>query len=375
MLYLLHHKAASRVDLANALSLTKAGISVLVSEMLDNELIVETGILNTTSIGVGKKKIAIDINAKKGLTIGCFINEEFIFGGLADLRGNVHYMCEPIPIVKREQEIILSTLIECIEEISEQAQDANILGIGIACNPNIQDVLQNFKALQKYVSQKTNLPVAVSGSPKALGTAQMDFSLNVPDDYFLFVEIDSSMNVALFLNGEIYAGGHGKAGSLNHMVIDPNGPVCECGRKGCLNTIVSTEYVMQQVRDNFSKEKFPVLYDLLCGNIDQLNYTALMLASSKGDKGARELEDNADERFLQVLLNLVSVLDPKHCYLYGLTLFENDFIDKSNKTALELLGNDYKDVFSACSFKRSQVFLSGCAIAGRKFFFQKEAEH
>ncbi len=369
---MLHNKAVSRVDLSNALSLTKAGISVLVSNMLKNNLIIETGLLNTNSTSVGKKKIAIDINATAGLTIGLFINEEFIFGGLADLRGNVQYVCEPFPIVKHDKERIILTLLECIEEILEQTQSRKVLGIGIACNPNIQDVLRNFKSLQKSVSQKTNLPVVISGSPKALGTAQMDYSSSVPDNYFLLVEIDSSMNVALFLNGEIYAGEHGKAGSLNHMVIDPNGPTCKCGRRGCLNTIVSTEYIMHQVRNNFSKEKFPVLYDLLGGNIDQLNYSALMLASSQGDKGAKALENEADERFLQVLLNLVSILDPKRCYLHGITLFESEFIEKSNKAAIKLLGNDYCNVFSTCDFKHNYVFLAGCAIAGRKFFFQKD---
>lgn len=368
--------AMSRVDLARELSLTKAGVSTLVSEMLEEGTLAETGECLTDEAGKpGKKKIAININPACGCTIGCIVDLDFIYTGTADVRGCVLREYDPVPMRCTTPEQLLEVLLQKIGEVVRCEYCEKLLGIGIGINADVLTLLHRGRGLYQEVQQRiaaaTGLRVTVDSSTRALAIAQIDYGKTEQNESILFVQENDTINMAFVLGGEIYTGAHKNAGNMGHVVVDPNGPMCTCGRRGCAKALVSVKYVLQHIKKIYSKETFPILYELTNGNPEQLNYDAVVLAAYKGDLVAKKIYDKAENLSLQLLLNLVNMFDPEKCYIHGIGVYADEYIAECNKMAEQTLDKRYRNVFELSFLNAGQSFLGGCAIAGRRYFYQK----
>lgn len=368
--------AMSRVDLARQLSLTKAGVSVLVGEMIEHGLLIEAGeCLNEDAGKPGKKRTAIDINPKCGSTIGCIVDLDFIYVGTADIKGRVLREYDPVPMRCTTAAQLHEVLLQKIGEVAAWEASEKLLGIGVGINADVLTLLQRGKGLYQEVQQRiaaaTGLRVTVDSSTRALAIAQIDYGKTEQTESILFVQENDTINMAFVLNGEIYRGAHENAGNMGHVVVDPNGPLCTCGRRGCAKALVSVRYVLENIKKIYTKETFPVLYELTNGNPGQLNYDAVVLAAYKGDLAAKEIYDKADTLSRQLLLNLVNMFDPEKCYIHGIGVYADEYIAECNKAAEQLLDKRYRNVFQLSFLNGGHSFLGGCAIAGRRFFYQK----
>jgi predicted NBD/HSP70 family sugar kinase len=65
---------------------------------------------------------------------------------------------------------------------------------------------------------------------------------------FVYVKASHGLGAALVLGAELYRGGHGLAGEIGHAVVEPDGALCRCGSRGCLETVVSIERIREQIR-------------------------------------------------------------------------------------------------------------------------------
>lgn len=370
------HGAMSRVDLARQLSLTKAGVSVLVGEMIEDGLLIEAGeCLNEDAGKPGKKRTAIDINPQCGSTIGCIVDLDFIYVGTADVKGCVLREYDPVPMRCTTAAQLHDVLLQKISEIVAWEAFENLLGIGVGINADVLTQMKVgngfYQEVQTRIARATGMRVTVDSSTRALAIAQIDYGRAEQSESILFVQVDDTMNMAFVLNGEIYMGAHQNAGNMGHVVVDPNGPLCTCGRKGCAKALVSVKYVLENIKKIYTKERFPILYELTNGNLGQLNYDAVVLAAYKGDPGTKEIYDKAETLTRQLLLNLVNMFDPEKCYIHGLGVYADEYIAECNEAAEQLLDKRYRNVFKLSFLNGGHSFLGGCAIAGRRFFYQK----
>ncbi|MYA43147.1 MAG: ROK family protein, partial [Gemmatimonadetes bacterium] len=86
--------------------------------------------------------------------------------------------------------------------------------------------------------------------PPTLGVvAALWWGVGVVIDDFVYLTVARGVGAGLMLGGEIYRGATGVAGEIGHISIDPNGPECVCGNRGCLATFVGTRHLVQRARD------------------------------------------------------------------------------------------------------------------------------
>jgi predicted NBD/HSP70 family sugar kinase len=80
----------------------------------------------------------------------------------------------------------------------------------------------------------------------ALGERAAGAARNCDD--FVYVKASHGLGAGLVLRGELYAGANGLTGELGHTVVEPDGALCRCGSRGCLETVVAIERVREQIR-------------------------------------------------------------------------------------------------------------------------------
>lgn len=234
----------SRADLAKVTGLTRATVSAVVRDLADDAVVEEIGL--STAGGVGKPATLVDI-AADGRHILCLdLSEPAQFvGAVVNLAGKV--------VVRRSYDRKGKTgraAVTLVRSICRQlVADAErpLLGIGIA-TPGIVDdagvvataahLKWNNLPLAADLSRDFALPVAVVNDANAAALAELTFG-DDPAENLICVRVDEGVGAGLVLDGRLFAGSSFAAGEIGHVVVDPGGTLCACGKRGCLETEVS----------------------------------------------------------------------------------------------------------------------------------------
>jgi glucokinase len=133
------------------------------------------------------------------------------------------------------------------------------------------------------------------------------------DMYTVFV--GSGVGSAVIANGRIVQGGGGVAGELGHTKVVPDGRVCGCGEKGCLEAYTGGHNIIAQTRELMSRSA--TLRELTGNNPDGVTPVTLEQAAEKGDPVARELYERIGLFLAMAVANQVTVLNPARLILGG----------------------------------------------------------
>lgn len=242
----------SRVELGRHIGLSRMAISKVTEEMALHHIIRETGIDNRTGRGKRSTVLAIDTAYWRVITID--LTQPFIIkGALVDLCGRIAERAES-PI--ESDTITVDDVITLIERLRAMS-DQPVLGAGVAL-PGIVDsegaVLNAVHLgwsrlpLRARLEEALELPVSVNNATRMALIAERFFGEGSPNS--LLVRIGQGVGAALCVNDEVVDGQTFAAGEIGHITIDPNGPVCACGRPGCLETFLSSSRLHAMIAEN-----------------------------------------------------------------------------------------------------------------------------
>lgn len=102
-------------------------------------------------------------------------------------------------------------------------------------NLNWECVTNITELIQKYY----DLPVAITNDANAAAIGEMTFGAAKDMKHFILITLGTGLGSGIVVNGELVYGHDGFAGELGHTTVDPNGRICGCGKKGCLEAYVS----------------------------------------------------------------------------------------------------------------------------------------
>ena len=297
----------SRADLAKKTELTPASITKIVQKLINEEIVVELGLGDSTG---GRPPKILKLNSKAGNFISIYLASDYIELVLYDL-GVKRIYEDKHDIWIRTKNKIIDDIVAMIERAIETSR-VKVLGIGIAVN-GLVDTKSGISVysphckwnnvnLVKILEEKFNIKIYVENDVRAMAMGEKSYGIAKKSENFVVINIENGVGSALYLNNQIYRGTHFGAGEFGHIPIEDNEQRCSCGKKGCLETLVNN----QNLEDKYF-------------NLTEKNLKAWEIYEeyNKGNKIAVQLVENIAVVLAKGLVPLVNILNPDLIIIVG----------------------------------------------------------
>lgn len=376
----------SRIDIAATLELTRAAVTIITNEMIEQGIIKEIGEYKHTTEKAprGRKKILIDINHNYKFVIGVTIEEDIVSVGLSTLAGAVLDKRNVSLQEGMEFETIFKYVRDSVLEIlgDNCLEKSNILGIGLGVFPtmygklniNMVDGEPDYSFLKKRVCEITTLPIVIDNSVKGSAMANIDFLKNRGSDRIntAFLQYGNQLHfVVTNLNDPIKSYDN-RTDFVDKIIINPSAEdiTCECGRRGCVKSEITPRAVVNKAKKIFSPEKTPQLYRICGGDPEKVTLRFMIDAYNKGDEGMADIRDRMFNLMAVLLNNLYYSTNPQKIILHNFGLVPADYEDLLERVR-NIAGEPVRDCIGLSIIEDKHRFLSGCALAIRALFYTK----
>lgn len=324
----------SRKDMAKRLRLTPAAITVITNEMISERLLEEIG--EEYKPGrAGRREIIVDICYSRYHAIGININLDYTVLTCLDLKGTTLFEDRFRTPNSNTPNEFIKQMWNLIEDNLREVQKNNIVGIGVGVRGIVDShrgiSLESFGLWNEKVNVKdilesiTNLPVRLDNNVRNIARGQMFFSKERLRS-FLLVKYGPGIGGALVVEEGLFTGHNYRAIELGHIIVEQPGILCRCNQYGCLETVSSYYAIERSVKDVYSKQHTPVLYEMTGGDISKLNLEIIMQSYNMGDELIQDIVSKAMRCFALMLKNVITLLDPEKVILYGVAFENEDFL-------------------------------------------------
>ncbi|MGO1041949.1 ROK family transcriptional regulator [Clostridioides difficile] len=251
----------SRASIASTIGLNKATISAITKKLIDESLVHEIGIGNSTHSG-GRKPILLVFNKCAGISLSMDIGYDYIFSSLSYLDGTI-VNSKNLTDIQVNKDNVIQLIDEIINSynISKIDTPYDVIGFtlaihGITCeNKILFTPYYNLNEIDLYsiLSEKYDFPIHIENEANLTALAESTFS--TVHNSLLSLSIHSGFGSGIIINNKLYNGRNGMSGEIGHTIIMPNGKPCPCGNLGCLEQYCSEKKVFEQLSslENISK--------------------------------------------------------------------------------------------------------------------------
>lgn len=301
----------SRADLARQSSLSAPTVSTIVDKLI------KRGIFNEVSMAPssgGRPPVLLSIDPKAGYVVGIKLRANGLTTVVCDLDAQI--------VATRETEMSLvgnpGAAILAIEQATLRVlrdaavPQAKVLGVGIGL-PGIIDTdrgVCNFSHLLWWrdvdlsgpLRKRLGLPVWVDNDVNTLAVAEK-WAGDAPDARdFVTLSVGRGVGLGIVIDRSLYRGVNGAAGEFGHIIVEPGGAKCDCGRFGCLEAIVGEGALCRAVgarlgRDIARRDLIDLVRD--------------------GDEIARSVVDSAGRKLGLAVANMMTLLNPELLIICG----------------------------------------------------------
>ena len=305
----------SRTDIARRSGLSLATISGIVADFVEKGLVQEIGAGTSTG---GRKPVLLGLNPRAGFVVGLKLMEHAITSALTDLDATVlHHRITHLH-GQRDLDSVVKAIIESVwSTIDESGVDiSQVRGIGVG----MAGVIDGRMGLCRYspffgwcdaplgelIEREIGLPVYLDNDVNTLTIAEQWVGYGHSVDLFIVVTVGRGVGAGFVLNGQFYRGALGGAGELGHLVVEEDGPLCSCGKHGCLETLSSDPAVLRQARMALEAGEDSVL-----AGVTPLTIEGVAQVAEDGDALAQRILGHAGHMLGIGIAYLVNLLNPQ----------------------------------------------------------------
>lgn len=306
----------SRVEIAEQTGLSAQTVSNVSRRLLDEGIIREAG---QRILGVGKPRIILELDPTGGYAIGVHLDPAVITYVVLDLDGRVvaHHSTRTPSDVTPDRVIL--DMRDAIEAIIDEAgvDRARVLGVGIAA-PGPLDLdrgvvldpplLEGWHgvALRDALAAATGLTVLLEKDVTAATVAELWTSSAHERDDFMFFYYGTGVGVGLAIAHEAVRGATNNAGDAGHIIVDPDGPLCSCGRRGCLGDAIMPRGLVGRA---ISSGLITAPGDRLGGREVDEGLARIAALAESGDAEASTILDEMADRVAVAVVTIANLLD------------------------------------------------------------------
>ena len=323
----------SRKDLAQALGLSSASVTYICTELLEERILCEKGEIQ--EIRAGRKKILVDINYDFFRVISIRIEKTETCVTITDLKGRNPVSRRMATDSGTEPEEFLKEIAGVCQALVAEARIPKeiLTGVGVSVpgilgdGPEVSDVADRIwdrpVNLAACLERELHLPVVVSNDVRAFAEAELIFGSGKNLEDMLFLRGGPGVAAAIVIQKKLYDSHIYKNAEIGHIVLDPQGRPCRCGRRGCLETFVSSSAQAEKLNACCSAQEKARLGKFLGRNLQQIEEQDLPDLLRLNDPSVMSILEPEAERFARTVCNVITVLAPDRVILCG-RLFESD---------------------------------------------------
>jgi glucokinase len=183
------------------------------------------------------------------------------------------------------------------------------LKTGVVLNPPNLPCWRDFPLAEKIVSMY-HVPVRVDNDANAAALAETRWGAARGYHYVFYATIGTGIGTGIVLDGRIYHGNTGSAGEGGHVSIDYRGPLCSCGKRGCIEVLAAGPAIGARARAKLTAGSPSTILDLAMGEVASVTSEFVGKAYVGGDALAREILEETVDVLTPWLGNIVDLLDP-----------------------------------------------------------------
>jgi glucokinase len=242
--------------------------------------------------------------------------------GLVDREGRILQQGRKPMVANGTADAALEAVTSAIDSLLSQTSDAvQSIGIcapgpldpetGVVLNPPNLPCWRNFPLAQR-IAAKYRVPVRVDNDANAAALAETRWGAARGFRYVFYATIGTGIGTGIVFDGAIYHGNTGSAGEGGHVTLDYQGPVCSCGKRGCIEVMAAGPAIGARARAKLKADpkRSSAMLDLAKGNIASVTSEMVGQANASGDPLAREVLLETVELLTAWLGNIVDLLDP-----------------------------------------------------------------
>lgn len=259
------------------------------------------------------------------LILGVDIGGTKVAAGLVDSRGEILVKSRAPMVSQGDAEAGLEAVVQVIEFVrtAEPSRGASFSAIGISSpgpldpqrgiviNPPNLPCWRNFPLAEK-IEQAYGVPTRIDNDANAAALAEAIWGTGRGYSSVFYATLGTGIGTGIVLDGRIYHGRTGAAAEGGHVTIDPRGPRCNCGKRGCIEALAAGPAIAQRARAKLgeSRDKRSKIFDRVGGNLDLVTAEVVGAAYRSGDSLATTvLQETAD--LLTIWLgNVIDLLEP-----------------------------------------------------------------
>ncbi len=359
--------AVSRTQLVETSGLNKSTVGHLIAQLQAWGLVKDNGISDPRP---GRPATLVDIAPNGGRMIGVELGVDFISIVLTDLKCNIVWRQKVETNGSGSNQTQTLEQAERLVEtaIAEAARcECRLFGIGLGV-PGLVDYTTgtllfapNLRwsnvPLRDMWTRRFQVPVVVENDAKAaaLGEQMCGAAKQVSD--FVYLGAGIGLGGGVVIDGKLYRGADGFAGAIGHMTIDPDGPQCNCGNRGCWETLIGPRAIVGQVRQAAVEGRVPGLLALpgVGGDPAAIKMHHILQAAEQDEPVVCQVLEQVG-RYLGIgIANLIYAYNPSQIILGGMLSLAGPYVlspaqAEVDKRALSIVRKNVRITLSAFKF-------------------------
>ena len=301
----------ARVEIARQLHLSQATVTEVTRELVDTGLV---EVVHQGPSSGGRPPLLLGIVAGAAQALGVKISADHFDLVRVSLDGEI-LATDSQPFDPRADGA-LDAIAGSLAVLVPKGGTAKLLGIGLGV-PGLVDGHGNVEApifgwhdfpLGPTLRQRLRLPILIDNDVNTLAVAERLYGRGRGIDHFLTVTIGRGVGLGIIIGGDVYRGWLGGAGEFGHVAVTVGGPLCECGKRGCLEALVADPaLILQAVESGL---------ELPAGQ-PATQVAALRGLAQRGEQRALSIYAEAGATFGRAVAGLVNVLNPQLIVISG----------------------------------------------------------
>ena len=346
----------SRADIAQVTGLNKGTVSSMVNELLNEELIYESGPGESSG---GRRPVLLHFNKTAGYAIGIDVGVNYILSVLTDLKGNIIFEKNQLiqdssfSVVK---EIVKTGIHTILTEMPPSKYGVVGVGLGVAGIVDKEGMILlapnlgwKYVTLKSEIEEVFKLPVIIENEANAGAYGEKQFGAGQHHENIIYISAGIGIGVGIILNGELYQGNNGYSGEFGHMIIEVNGRPCSCGSSGCWEMYASEHTLLQMT------------------NQTDATLESLIQRAKENDKNTLELFEEIGRYLGYGINNIINSFNPQQVIIGNRLAKARQWLEAPIKRTIEnhslsFHQNEMEVLFSSLSIYSSALGVAAFVI-------------